>query len=289
MAAMSTGGRTSAAPVTVITPRRGLFHLGLGEVWRYRELGYFLAWRDIKVKYKQTVIGIAWAVLTPIIFMVVFSAVFGRGRGGGAIVPVAASDFVPVWYFSALLPWQYFSQGLLTASNSVVGMHQVITKIYFPRMLLPLGGVFPGLVDFAISCLVLIGLMIGYDVPITARLLVIPLLLVIAMVTAFAAGLWLSATNALYRDVREALPFLVQVLLFVSPVLLPRERVPEWFVPIYGLNPIAGVIEGCRWAVTGIGTFPWEYLLPGLGALVALMLGGLIYFKRIEEVLVDVV
>jgi lipopolysaccharide transport system permease protein len=280
---MGTGGRTAVA-TTVITPRRGLFHLGLGELWRYRELGYFFVWRDVKVRYKQTVIGAAWAILTPIIFMVVFTVVFGRARGAAA-----AGVAPPIWYFSALLPWTYFAQGLSSSAASVLGAQQVIKKIYFPRLVLPLASVFPGLIDFAMSFIVLIALMLVYHAPITGRLVMIPALLLITTLTAFGAGLWLSATNALYRDVREAVPFLIQILLFVSPVLLSRDRIPDWFEPIYALNPMAGVIEACRWAVTGNGIFPWDFMVPGLVFLVVLLLSGLIYFRRIEDVIVDVV
>jgi lipopolysaccharide transport system permease protein len=269
----------------VITPRRGWFHLDLGELWRYRELGYFFVWRDLKVRYKQTLIGALWAVITPIILMIVFTLVFGRGGRGPGEQGVPS----PIWYFSALLPWTYFAQGLQVSSASVISMQNVIKKIYFPRLMLPLAGVLPGLIDFVMSFAVLVGLMVMYDVPFTSRLAVMPALLILTTLTAFGAGLWLSATNALYRDVREGVPFLIQILLFTSPVLLSRSRIPEWFEPIYGLNPIVGVIEGSRWAVTGVGAFPWEYVGPGLIFLIVLIGTGLLYFRRIEDVIIDVV
>lgn len=268
----------------VITPRRGWFRLELGELWRYRELGYYLVWRDIKVRYKQTVIGATWAILSPLVMMVVFTLVFGRIRGGApADVPA------PIWYFAALLPWSYFTQAISLSAGSVVGAGNMIKKVYFPRIILPLSGVLPGLVDFFMSFAVLVVLMLVYDMPFTWRLAAIPLLLIVAGLTAFGAGLWLSAMNALYRDVREIVPFLIQILLFTSPILLPRSRIPAWFEPIYALNPIAGVIEGARWAVIGRGVFPWDFMWPGL-AFLALLLGtGLLYFRRIEDVIVDVV
>jgi lipopolysaccharide transport system permease protein len=277
-------GRPTATPSMVISPRRGWFHLDLGELWRYRELGYFLVWRDVKVRYKQTAIGAAWAVLTPIVLMVVFTFVFGKGRSGA---PPGIS--APIWYFAGLLPWTYFAQALQSSSGSVLGQQSVITKIYFPRLMLPLAGVLPALVDFVFSFAVLVVLMFAYGVPVTARMAVIPLLLVICTLTAFGAGTWLSATNALYRDVREGVPFIIQILLFTSPILLPRARIPVWFRPVYGLNPMATVIEGCRWAVTGAIAFPWDYFLPGMCFLAVLLFGGLVFFRRIEEVIIDVV
>jgi lipopolysaccharide transport system permease protein len=281
---MSAGTHTVKRPVTVIEPRRGLFHLDLGELWRYRELGFFLVWRDIKVRYKQTVIGATWAIISPIVLMVVFTFVFGRVRSGApANVPP------PIWFYAALLPWGYFSQAIVTASGSIVGAGNIIKKVYFPRLILPMSGVLPGLVDFAMSFAVLFVLMFVYDIPITLRLFAIPLLLGIAGATAFGAGLWLSAMNALYRDIRELVPFMVQILLFTSPILLPRSRIPDSLLTYYGLNPIAGVVEGSRWAVLGTNPFPWDFVLPGLGTVALLVLTGFIYFRRIEDVIVDVV
>jgi lipopolysaccharide transport system permease protein len=281
---MATSEGAVRVPEIVITPRRGLFHLGLRELWRSRELGLFFVWRDVKVRYKQTVIGAAWAVISPVVLMVVFTLVFGKLRGSGA-----ASVPTPVWYFSALLPWTYFSGSLQAASSSVINAQQVVQKIYFPRLMLPLASVLPGVVDFVMSFAVLAVLMAIYHVPFTTRLAIVPVVLVISAITAFSAGMWLSATNALYRDVREATPFLVQVLLFTSPVLLARAKIPPWFRPYYGLNPMAGVIEASRWAVTGVGKFPWDFVVSGLVFLVVMTLGGLIYFRRVEDLVIDVV
>jgi len=281
---MATSQGAARAPEIVITPRRGLFHLGLGELWRSRELGFFFVWRDVKVRYKQTVIGAAWAVISPVVLMIVFTLVFGKLRGAHAVnVPT------PVWYFSALLPWSYFSGALQSSAQSVLNAQSVVQKIYFPRLLLPLASVFSGAVDFVMSFLVLAALMFAYHVPFTLRLLIIPIVLIATALTAFGAGLWLSATNALYRDVREATPFLVQILLFTSPILLPRAKIPPWFRAFYGLNPMAGVVEASRWAVTRVGAFPWDFVLPGTIFLFAMIFGGLIYFRRIEDVVIDVV
>jgi lipopolysaccharide transport system permease protein len=275
---------TDRRPLTVIEPRRGLFHLDLGELWRYRELGFYLVWRDIKVRYKQTVIGATWAIISPIVLMVVFTFVFGRVRSGAPEGTAPA-----IWFYAALLPWGYFAQAIATASGSVVGAGNMIKKVYFPRLILPIHGVLPGLVDFAMSFAVLFVLMIAFDVPITLRLFVIPLLIAITGATAFGAGMWLSAMNALYRDIRELVPFALQILLFTSPILLPRTRIPGRLLPFYALNPIAGVVEGSRWAVLGIDPFPWDFVLPGLGTVALLIITGLIYFRRMEDVIVDVV
>lgn len=281
---MSRMSAPSKHQTTVIEPRPGWLRLELGELWSYRELAYFLVWRDLKVRYKQTIIGGAWAVVQPLVLMVIFSLVFGRVRG---LRPPA--DFpAPIYYFSALLPWTYFSQALQVSTGSVLNQSQVIKKVYFPRIMLPLAAVLPGLVEFMMSFLVLIFLMIGFGIPFTWRLVALPPLLLLTSVTAFAAGTWLSAMNALYRDVREAIVFLVQVLFFTSPVILPARLVPDWFRPFYALNPVTGIIEGFRWAITGLGQFPWDVLPAGIVVAVVMLIGGVIYFRRIEDVIVDV-
>lgn len=285
---MGTSADLRRVPTTVITPRRGWFHLGLGELWRYRELGYFLVWRDLKVRYKQTVIGAGWAIIQPVVLMVVFTAVFGRG--GGRLSP---PDGVPgpVFYFSALLLWSYFAQALQGATASIVTSQQVVTRIYFPRLILPLSGTLPGMIDFFMSTVVMAGLMLYYGFPFTLRLLVLPLLLGLAWITALGAGLWLSASNALYRDIREGTPFLVQVLMFVS-VLLPAKATSETIRWLLALNPMTTVVEGSRWAVLGDAWqrgFAFDLLWPGLAAALFVFVTGLIYFRRVEDVIVDVV
>jgi lipopolysaccharide transport system permease protein len=277
------------APTSIITPRRGWFHLGLGELWRYRELGYFFVWRDLKVRYKQTVIGASWAVIQPIVLMIVFTVIFGKGSG--RLAPPAGVP-APVFFFSALLAWSYFATALQGATSSLVTSQQIITKIYFPRLILPMSGTFPGLVEFAMSSLVMAGLMVYYGVPFTARLLVIPPLMLLAAMTAFGAGLWLSASNALYRDIREGTPFLIQILMFATVIFPAKSPSAESVRWLLAFNPMTTVIEGSRWAILGNAWehgFPTDLLAQGVGVAVLLVLTGLMYFRRIEDVIVDVV
>ena len=285
----SSGALAARKPVkTTIAPRRGFLHLGLGELWRYRELGLFYVWRDIKVRYKQTVIGATWAIIQPIVLMVVFTFVFGRG---GRLAPppgVAA----PIYFFSALVIWSYFAQALQVSTGSILSSQQIITRVYYPRLIHPLAGTLPGLVDFVMAFAVMLVLMAAYNVPFTPRLAVMPVLLLVAALTAFGAGMWLSATNALYRDIREGTPFLIQVLMFLS-VILPAKRfadaAPGDVAWLYGINPMAWVVEASRWAITGHGDFPTRLMTPGLVVTGLLLVTGLIYFRRLEDVIVDVV
>jgi lipopolysaccharide transport system permease protein len=286
---MGTSAGLPKAPTTVITPRRGWFHLGLGELWRYRELGYFLVWRDIKVRYKQTVIGATWAIIQPVVLMIVFTAIFGRG--GGRLSPPEGIPG-PIFYFSALLVWTYFSQALQGATASIVTSQNVITKIYFPRLVLPISGTLPGVVDLLMSFLVMSALMLWYGFPFTLRLLVIPALVLLAALTALGAGLWLAASNALYRDIREGTPFLIQVLMFLSVILPAKGAAVESIRWLLAFNPMTAVIEGCRWAILGPAwghAFPTDLLGPGIAVACLLFVTGLIYFRRIEDVIVDVV
>jgi lipopolysaccharide transport system permease protein len=288
MGAGSAALRAPNVPKTTITPRRGFIHLDLGELWRYRELGLFFVWRDIKVRYKQTLIGAAWAIIQPVVLMVVFTLLLRRG---GQLAPPRGIPG-PIWFFSALVIWSYFAQALQASTQSILGSQQMITRIYFPRLILPLAGTFPGLIDFAMAFVVMVGLMIGFGQPFTLNLLIMPVLLVVAAVTAFGAGMWLSATNALYRDIREGTPFLVQVLMFVS-VILPSRRIAagssQGLTWLLGLNPMAWVVEASRWAITGYGEFPTRLMIPGLVVTFVLLITGVIYFRRIEDVIVDVV
>jgi lipopolysaccharide transport system permease protein len=276
---------TTAQPRYSIGPSRGWFDINFAEIWEYRELMFFFVWRDIKVRYKQTAIGAAWAVLQPLATMAVFTLFFGRL----AKIPSDGLPY-PVFYFSALLPWMYFSHSLSSATNVVVENQRVITKVYFPRVILPISGVLGGLVDLAISFVVLMGMVIYYGLPIGLNLLFLPLFILLAMLTALGAGFWLSALNAVYRDVRYVLPFLVQFWMFASPVAYPSSLVPERWRWVYGLNPLAGVIEGFRWAVTGKGAPPDGLLLVASVAAVGLIfVGGLIYFRHMEDTVADVV
>jgi lipopolysaccharide transport system permease protein len=258
--------------------------LNLAECWAYRELLYFLVWRELKVRYKQTVIGAAWAIIQPFFTMVVFSLFFGRL----AQIPSAGIPY-PIFYYSALLPWVYFANALTQATNTVVEHQRVITKVYFPRIFLPLAAVLSGLVDFGIAFIVLLGMMLIYGMVPTAAILLLPLFLLLAVMTALGAGLWLSALNVRYRDVRYAVPFLVQFWLFASPVVYPSSLVPEQWQGLYGLNPMAGVIEGFRWALLGQGQPSGPLLLTSAAIVVILGVGGVLYFQKIEATIADVV
>ena len=274
----------SEYPSVHITARRGWLALNLPELWAYRELLYFLVWRDIKVRYKQTVIGAAWAVLQPVMTMLVFSLFFGRL----AKIPSQGLPY-PVFYYCALLPWMYFSTAMQTATNIVVDQQRVITKIYFPRVVLPIAAVLSGLLDFAISFVVFLAMMVYYRIVPTWAIVWLPGFTLLAVLTALGVGLWLSALNALYRDVRYVLPFLVQFWMFASPVAYASSLVPEKWRWLYGLNPMAGVIEGFRWALTGHGQPPGILLAASSAAVILLVFSGLIYYHAVEGTIADVV
>jgi lipopolysaccharide transport system permease protein len=271
-----------AAATFDITPPKGWFELDLHEIWASRELLYFLVWRDLKVRYKQTVIGVAWVVLQPLLTMLIFSFFFGRL----ARMPSAGLPY-PLFYYCALLPWMYFSTSLTGATQTIIEHEKVITKVYFPRILLPLSAVLSGLVDFAVSLTMLTGMMFYYRLVPRPTALLVPLFLTLAVATALGMGLWLSALNALYRDVRHAIPFLIQFWLFASPVAYPSTLIPAKWRWLYGLNPMAGVIEGFRWALTGHGQPPSGFLLASAGMVALVFLGGLAYFKGMEGTIAD--
>ena len=280
---------------TFITPPAGWIRADLREVWAYRELLYFFVWRDIKVRYKQTAIGAAWAVIQPFFAMVVFSLFFGR------LAKVPSNGLPhPIFYYSALLPWMYFANALQQATNTMVEHGRVITKVYFPRLILPLSAVLSGLVDFAIAgspprsapapTSVTAGLMmLVYGFPPRPSILWLPCFLLLAVATATGLGLWLSALNAIYRDVRYIVPFLIQIWMFASPVAYPSSLIPERWRWLYGLNPMAGVIEGFRWALTGRGQGPGVLLVVSVIAVVLVLLTGLINFQKMETTIADVV
>ena len=267
-----------------ISPPRGALHLDLRELWAARELLYFFVWRDIKVRYKQTAIGAAWAVIQPFMTMVVFSLFFGHL----AKIPSYGLPY-PIFYYTALLPWTYFATALQAATNVVVDQQHVITKVYFPRLVLPLSAVISGLVDFAVSFVVLLGIMLYYRMLPGPAVLLLPAFLLLAVLTALGVGLWLSALNALYRDVRYIVPFLVQFWLFASPVAYPASLIPQRWRWLYGLNPMAGVIEGFRWALTGRGQAPSSMLVASATITVVLVAGGAAYFHKMEGTIADVV
>jgi lipopolysaccharide transport system permease protein len=277
-------GQHSKLPVLRIDARSGWLALDLAELWAYRELLYFFVWRDIKIRYKQTVIGAAWAILQPLMTMLVFSLFFGRL----AKIPSQGLPY-PIFYYCALLPWTYFATAMQAATNVVVEQQRVITKVYFPRVILPISSVVSGLLDFLISFVVLICMMLYYRIVPTKAVIWLPFYTLLAVLTALGVGLWLSALNALYRDVRYVLPFLVQFWMFASPVAYPSSLVPAKWRGLYGLNPMAGVIEGFRWALTGHGQPPGVLLVASSAVVVLLVLGGLIYYHAVEGKIADVV
>jgi lipopolysaccharide transport system permease protein len=271
-------------PVLRITPPSRWGEFPLAELWEYRELLYFFVWREIKVRYKQTAIGAAWAVLQPFLTMLVFSLFFGKL----AHIPSEGLPY-PIFYYSALLPWMYFASSLQNATNTIVENQRVITKVYFPRLALPLSSVLSGLVDFGVSFLMFVAMMIYYGIRPTAAALWAPVFLLLAVMTALGVGLWLSALNAIYRDVRYVLPFLVQFWLFASPVAYPSSLVPAKWRWLYGLNPMAGVIEGFRWSLAGGGERPGHLILISAGVVIVVLLSGLAFFQRMETTVADVV
>ena len=270
--------------VTVIEPARGWVAIELRELWQHRELLYFLTWRDIKVRYKQTALGVAWAVLQPLSTMLVFSLFFGRLGG----IP---SDGVPypIFAFTALVPWTFFAYGLSQASNSVVGSQQLVTKVYFPRLAIPIATVLSGAIDFAIAFVMLVGMILWYQIVPTARILWIAPLVLLAIVSALGVGLWLSALNVKYRDVRYAVPFLTQLWLFATPIAYPSSLLDPPWRTVYALNPMVGVVEGFRWALLGSGTEPGPVLAASSLAALAILAGGALYFRRMEATFADVV
>jgi len=270
----------------VIESKRGFAALRLRELWSYRELLYFLTWRDIKVRYKQAVLGVAWAVLAPLITMVVFSVVFSRWLG--VTVPPQYGD-VPyaVFSFTGLLPWTLFASGLQRAGGSLVSSSSLLTKVYFPRLIIPMSGVLGALPDFLISFAVLGGLMAYFRVAPTWNAVWIPAFILLALATALAFGLWLSALNVLYRDVGYIIPFLIQLWMYVTPVAYPIDPQGPWRV-VFGLNPMAGVIQGFRWALLG-GPPPDSLVAAAVAVVAVLLVTGFFYFKRMERTFADVV
>jgi len=266
--------------------KSGWSSLELGELWKYRELMYFLTWRTILVRYKQAVIGVAWAVLNPLLTMVVFTVVFNKVLGVKS--PSAAIPYA-VFSYSGLLPWNFFSGALSTSGVSLIGNTNLLTKVYFPRLVIPISAVLAGLVDLAISFVVLLGLMAAYGIAPTWHIVFLPVFVVLAFITALAVGLWLSALNVLYRDVQYVIPFLVQLWMFVSPVIYPISTIPKGPLRVaFALNPMTGVIGGFRWALLG-QQFPGGYVWISLAVVGVLLVTGLFYFKRIERVFADVV
>lgn len=275
---------TRDVPITIIKPARGWFSLGLGELSHYTDLTYFLIWRDIKVRYKQTALGAAWAVLQPFLLMVVFTVFLGNFVG-------VKSDGLPypIFAYSALVPWTLFASSLSTASESLVANTNLVSKVYFPRVLLPFASAASFLIDFAIAMVLLIGMMFFYDITPTANMVWLPLFTLLAFATALAVGIWFSAINVKYRDVRYAIPFLVQVWLFATPVAYSSSAIPQKWQAVYALNPMAGVVEGFRWALLGKEQRPDAMVFVSAAATVVILIAGLAYFHRAERTFADVI
>ncbi len=280
----STRGGSSKSSKIVITPSHGWLSLNLAELWRYRELLYILAWRDVKVRYKQTVIGIAWAIIQPFFSMVVFSLFFGR-------LTQMPSDQIPypIFSYAALVPWTFFANGLSESANSLVGSANLLKKIYFPRLIIPIAAIISGVIDFALAFLVLLGMMFYYGITPTANIVWLPLLILLAFTTALGVGLWLSGLNVQFRDVRYIVPFLVQFWLFATPIVYPSSVIPPEWRLLYAINPMVGVVEGFRWSLLGTNTAPGPIILVSALAALLLVISGAFYFRRWEKTFADIV
>jgi len=276
--------------VVILRPTHGLAALNLGDLWVYRELVLFLAWRDVLVRYKQTVLGAAWAVIQPIVQMVVFTFIFSKAAG-------LSSEGVPypIFNYTALLPWGLFSKAMNDAGRSLVNNRNMITKIYFPRLTIPVASVLAGLVDFGIAFLVYIVIILFYTLSpgstftfhLSPALLVLPLLILLALVAALGVSLWFSAANVLYRDVGHILPFLTQIWFFVTPIVYSSSEVSTQWQIVYALNPLTGVVEGFRWCLLGIHSLPWQMLAISAVVAVVILISGLIYFRNMERTFAD--
>ncbi len=271
-------------PITIIQPSRGWVSLKLHELWEYRELLYFLVWRDVKVRYKQTILGAAWAIIQPFMTMVVFSIFFGK-------LAKMPSDGIPypLFAYAALVPWSFFANGLSQSSNSLVGSSHLITKVYFPRLVVPISSVISGIVDFVLAFAVLLGMMLYFGILPTFNVIWLPFLLLLAFVTALGVGMWLSALNVEFRDIRYVLPFLTQFWMFATPIVYPSSLLSEPWRTIYGLNPMVGVVEGFRWALLGTQTVPVPIVIVSAMAAVIILVGGAFYFRKMEKTFADVV
>lgn len=270
----------------ILRPSRGWSTLNLADLWRYRELIFFLTWRDLKVRYKQTILGVAWAVIRPVITMVIYSLIFGN-------LAQLDSEGVPysIFTYVALLPWQLFSKAMNDAGRSMVSNRNMVTKIYFPRLVIPVSTILSGLADFLIAFVILIGMMVYFQVPITLNILYLPLFLLLALVTALGVGLWFSALNVYYRDVGYVLPFLTEVWKYITPVAYSAQYITGRWQFIYALNPMAGVVQGFRWALLGtaLDSSALTTMLISAFVAVVVLISGLFYFRRMERSFADMV
>jgi lipopolysaccharide transport system permease protein len=281
---LALGSSPSAVPTLRIAPSTGWVSLKLRELWEYRELLYFLVWRDIKVRYKQTALGASWAIIQPFFTMIVFSLFFGHlGKIPSDGIPY------PIFSFAALVPWTFFANGLGQSSNSLVGSSNLITKVYFPRLTIPLASVLSGVVDFALAFIVLLAMMVYYGLMPTLNVLWLPLFLLLALITSLGVGLWLSALNVEYRDVRYVVPFITQFWLLATPIAYPSSLLHEPWRTIYGLNPMVGVVEGFRWALLGTSAAPGPIIAVSSAAALLILITGAFYFRRMEKTFADIV
>lgn len=267
--------------VTIIKPSKGWMPINLHELWEFRDLLYFFTWRDIKVRYKQTVLGFAWALIQPFFAMIVFTIFFGNL----AKIPSDGIPY-PIFSYAALLPWTLFSEGIIRSTNSMVANSNIIQKVYFPRLALPISSILSPLVDFIIAFTILIGMMFFYGIMPTINVILLPFFIIMAVITALGIGLWTSALNIKFRDVQYVIPFMIQLLLFASPVVYPVSMIPGPYQIIYGLNPMAGVIEGFRWAILGTAA-PGSVILVSAIISIALLISGAFFFRRTEKTFAD--
>jgi lipopolysaccharide transport system permease protein len=276
--------RTMTPPSIVVQPSTSLLDLELPAIWQHRELLYFLVWREVKVRYKQTALGVAWALLQPLMTMAIFTVIFG-------LLVKMPSDGLPfpLFAYAALLPWTYFSEAMSRSSISLVGDAQLIRKVYFPRLIMPLSAVASPAVDFGLAFVLLLGMMTWYGVNPTWGIVLLPAFLLLALITALAVGLWLSALNVRYRDVRHTIPFLTQCWMYASPVVYPVSIVPEGWRTLYAINPMVGVIEGFRWGLLGNESPDVGVIAVSAMVIIGLLIGGLIFFKRMEQTFADVI
>jgi lipopolysaccharide transport system permease protein len=275
---------TATPPIIRLEPTKGWIKLGLRGLVSHRELLYFLIWRDVKVRYKQTALGALWAVIQPLMTMLIFSLFFGR-------LARMPSDGIPypIFSFAALVPWTFFANAISQSSNSLVGSANLITKVYFPRMLMPIASVLAGLIDFALSFVFVIGMVVFYGIRPNVHILFLPLFLLLAILNALGVGLWLSALNVNFRDVRHSVPFIVQFWMFATPIAYPSSLLHEPWHTLYGLNPMAGVVEGFRWSLLGTHTAPGLIIVFSTAVALLLVGTGLIYFRRMERTFADYV
>lgn len=277
-------GKVNDTQIVRVEPSSGWVSLKLGELWEYRELLYFLIWRDVKIRYKQTLLGVGWAVIQPFFTMVVFSLFFGK-------LAKMPSDGVPypIFTFAALVPWTFFANGLTQASNSLVGSANLITKVYFPRLAIPIASVLVGIVDFVFAFIILICMMLYFGIVPTINIFWLPLLLALVVIISLGVSLWLSAFNVQYRDVRYVIPFLTQFWLFATPIAYPSSLLTEPWRTLYGLNPMVGVVEGFRWALLGAKTAPGPIVIVSVIVALLVLISGAYYFRRMEKSFADIV